>query len=309
MKIIIVIVTYNRLDKLKKTLEAYDNQTMYPYELIVVDNFSTDGTKEYLKKWVTCPSKFIKKVKSLDENLGGSGGFYVGEKEAINDGANWVLVADDDAYPNKDTISQFNEAILLHKDEKISAFCSAVKDIEGKLAYNHRRSYKYKYGLIFEVKDSLDKNYERQEFEINLFSYVGTLLNVEAMKEVGLCNPDFFIYNDDTEHSLRLNKIGKIICIPLIVFVHDCGRDTHDSDNSILMTWRDYYGNRNITYMLKNANYAAMCFSIFIRTIRIIIKYKFNPSCLRLFFSAIKDGYMGILGKNIIYKPGFSIKK
>ena len=70
MKIISVIVTYNRLSKLKKTLEAYDNQITHPYELIVVDNFSNDGTCDYLKQWVNCPSKYKKKVKSLKENLG-----------------------------------------------------------------------------------------------------------------------------------------------------------------------------------------------------------------------------------------------
>ena len=83
MKLISVIVTYNRLKKLKNTLAAYENQITHPYELIVVDNFSNDGTSDYLKQWVTIPSKYKKKVKLLDENQGGSGGFYVGEKEAF----------------------------------------------------------------------------------------------------------------------------------------------------------------------------------------------------------------------------------
>lgn len=309
MKLISVIVTYNRLKKLKNTLAAYENQITHPYELIVVDNFSNDGTSDYLKQWVTIPSKYKKKVKLLDENQGGSGGFYVGEKEAIADGADWVLVADDDAYPNEDAISRLIDTANLHKNEKIAAFCSVVTDIEGKIAYNHRRVYKYKYGFIFESKDSINSDYKKQEFDINLFSYVGTLLNVEAMKEFGLCNPDFFIYCDDTEHSIRMNKFGRIICDTKVIFIHDSGQDTQNLDKSILMTWREYYGHRNFTYMLKNENKAAMWYSIFIRSIRIIIKYIFEPSCLRLFFSALNDGYMGYLGKNILYKPGFAIKK
>ena len=309
MKIISVIVTYNRLSKLKNTLEAYDNQITHPYELIVVDNFSNDGTSDYLKHWVNCPSKYKKKVKSLKENLGGSGGFYVGEKEAIADGADWVLVADDDAYPNVDAVDNFVEAILKHKKEKIAAFCSVVTDIDGNISYNHRRKYKYKFGFIFKSSDSSKSDYKKQEFDINLFSYVGTLLNVEAMKEVGLCNPDFFIYCDDTEHSIRMNKFGRIICDTKVIYVHDSGQDTQNLDKSILMTWREYYGNRNSTYMLRNDKRGAMIFSIIFRTIRILLKYILVPACLKLFFTAIIDGCKGKLGRHDLYKPGFSINK
>ena len=51
MKLLIVLITYNRLAYTKKTLkclqDSISDQT--PYYLVVVDNNSTDGTKEYLK--------------------------------------------------------------------------------------------------------------------------------------------------------------------------------------------------------------------------------------------------------------------
>lgn len=49
MKLLICLITYNRLDYTKKTL-GYLWETMTdPYYLVVIDNNSTDGTKEYLK--------------------------------------------------------------------------------------------------------------------------------------------------------------------------------------------------------------------------------------------------------------------
>ena len=72
MKIIepidIILVTYQRLHFLKRTLEAINDRTFYPYRLIVVDNNSTDGTQKYLKR-----QNKIGRVQEcifLSENLG-----------------------------------------------------------------------------------------------------------------------------------------------------------------------------------------------------------------------------------------------
>ena len=46
-----VIVTFNRLEKLKKTLNIYARQSLLPLYLIVVNNASTDGTDKYLEEW------------------------------------------------------------------------------------------------------------------------------------------------------------------------------------------------------------------------------------------------------------------
>ena len=45
----IILVTYQRLPYLKETVEAINKRTLYPFNLIVVDNASTDGTKEWCK--------------------------------------------------------------------------------------------------------------------------------------------------------------------------------------------------------------------------------------------------------------------
>lgn len=43
------MITYNRIDFTQKALGSIINRTKYPCRLIVVDNNSTDGTKEYLR--------------------------------------------------------------------------------------------------------------------------------------------------------------------------------------------------------------------------------------------------------------------
>ena len=51
MNIAAVVVTYNRLTLLRECLNAFYNQTRRPNELIVVNNASSDGTRDYLKEW------------------------------------------------------------------------------------------------------------------------------------------------------------------------------------------------------------------------------------------------------------------
>ena len=83
MKIAVVIVTYNRLDCLKNALSKYENQTLQPCYMIVVDNASTDGTYEFLEEWLSVESDINKIVVHNPKNTGGSGGFYLGLKESL----------------------------------------------------------------------------------------------------------------------------------------------------------------------------------------------------------------------------------
>ena len=73
MKIATIIVTFNRLGDLKKTLEAYEQQTLPISSLIVVDNHSSDGTDSFLQGWEKEEGAFKRIVHILPENRGGSG--------------------------------------------------------------------------------------------------------------------------------------------------------------------------------------------------------------------------------------------
>jgi rhamnopyranosyl-N-acetylglucosaminyl-diphospho-decaprenol beta-1,3/1,4-galactofuranosyltransferase len=92
----VVIVTYNRLDLLKITICKVLSQTLRPSEILIVDNYSTDGTREYLKT--------LKDVSTLllSENEGPAGGFYEGIKYfAERSEVDYVWLMDDDFFPFK----------------------------------------------------------------------------------------------------------------------------------------------------------------------------------------------------------------
>ena len=138
-KIGVVIVTYNRLEKLKYTLKCFDNQTVVPEYIIVVDNASDDGTAEYLATWRANESTTKKIVISNDTNLGGSGGFYTGLNRALKESAQWIWVQDDDAFPESDAIEKASIFLDGVNSDNISAISSQVIN-NNEIDYDHRIS-------------------------------------------------------------------------------------------------------------------------------------------------------------------------
>jgi GT2 family glycosyltransferase len=244
-----VIVTYNRLEKLKRTLDAYTKQIRQPDYLIVVNNCSSDGTEEYLNIWKQKQITMKVIVMNIHENLGGSGGFYMGSQKALTLGVDWVWFSDDDAYPEPDALDILEKSLEdLRKDEKVVAVCSSVWE-DGRISLYHRKRcqvglWKFKQFSVPEVE------YNQKNFELQLFSYVGVVIKAKILGKVGLCEKDYFIYWDDTEHSYRISKIGKILCLPAVKVNHDVKPGAID-ENVIVVDWRFYYMERNYYAFLK----------------------------------------------------------
>ena len=116
-----VIVTYNRLTLLKEAISCIEVQE-YPFsKVVIVNNCSTDGTKEYLA--TLDKEKYI--VENMSENLGGAGGFSVGIQKMLNYDMDWVLIIDDDAMLAKDYTKQIID--FAEKNENVQACAGVVK--------------------------------------------------------------------------------------------------------------------------------------------------------------------------------------
>lgn len=298
----VVIVTYNRLEKLKRTINAFDSQTTLPKRIIIVNNNSNDGTMEFLEEWRNKKYEYDKVVLNLPENIGGSGGFFHGIQFALNNKADWIWVSDDDAYPEESAIEYALNYINNHDMNNVSAICGQVIE-KNAISYAHRRNIQQ--GII-RIKETNSKksDYIKEEFDIDLFTYVGTVMNAKKVKEVGNVNKDFFIHYDDTEHSERLRKVGRIICIPKIKVIHDIQNRTINEK----VSWKNYYSYRNKLYFFKNnfgkrySNFEKLL--IYLRIIK-----KHNYACTKLILTAIKDFNNNKLGMHDVYKPGWTFKK
>ena len=277
----------------------YINQSYRPKRLIVVDNCSTDGTIDFLKDWENREEGIYKKVIYLESNQGGSGGFYAGLEDALKyDDIDWIWVADDDAFPSLNAFE--NAKIFIDNNQELIKKSSAICGVCG--FDNHispiQRSFLKKtvFGIQeFPIKEKYYKG--KDYFKINLYSFVGTIMKKENLKQAGLPRKDFFIYQDDLEHSVRMGKTGDIYCVTSIKIEH---KDNVAPKN--ITSWRDYYASRNLTVMYKE-HFGK--WSLFCRIIRrkLFAFITLNYSKFKLVNLAIKDGKEGRMGIHPVYKP------
>ncbi len=298
-KIGVVLVTFNRLSKLKKALQCYSNQSALPSYIIIVDNASSDGTDIFLDEWLHNDEHFEKIVLKLPQNIGGSGGFYEGLKKALQKDAEWIWVADDDAYPSKNSFSIALDFIYTHQLDDIAALCGSVLFNE-KICLKHRRRTFSKF-LNFHSEPVPEKEY-CSDFLLNTCSFVGSIFSKDKIKIAGLPKKDYFIWYDDSEYSLRMSKFGKIICLPQIEIIHD------ENIDSRVFSWKTYYGIRNYLDLIRS-NFSPF---IFITQIIIIVAYSLkrffhNKEETVLYITAIKDALMQNFGLHPKYRPGWKI--
>ena len=101
MKYSVVIVTYNRLQLLKECISCIEKQEKKFDEIVIVDNASTDGTRDWL---MSLGEKYNILYETI--NGGGAKGFKDGVEYTFqNLDTDWILLIDDDAMLSKNYLS------------------------------------------------------------------------------------------------------------------------------------------------------------------------------------------------------------
>ena len=132
-----VIVTYNRSKDLIRCLTSVKSGSVTPDSIVVVNNASTDDTKEVVSK--NFPEVILI---NLEKNTGGSGGFYEGLLYAHkNLKSDYYWLMDDDGYPSKNCLE-----MLLSKSSEYDYVMPASIDIDNheKLSWAVRKRDKKK---------------------------------------------------------------------------------------------------------------------------------------------------------------------
>ncbi len=306
MNIGVVLVTYNRLEKLKTALELYDSQSFLPKYILIVNNNSNDGTREYLETWLNNKKDYRKIVFHLETNIGGSGGFNYGLKEASKLDSDWIWVSDDDAFPELNAFENINTFYQKFNNKKdLVSICGQVLN-NGSPDVNHRRYIKKGLFNIKQNKSNLE-DYLKPYFFIDLFSYVGTLIRKDILLDIGYPKKDYFIYYDDTEHSYRLSLKGKIVCVPNVIIHHDTG-------NNNTIDWKLYYNIRNKLDFIKN-HFKKRYYIYNIGLIktkdwaRRLTRCGYDEIISDIKQSAIRDSKNNKFGLHSVYKPGWKYHK
>ena len=207
-KISAVVVTYNRIELLIECIEALKRQTVNNFDILVIDNASTDGTKERLNEYV---SKGEICYINTGENLGGAGGFNMGIKEAYKQGYDLFWLMDDDTIPSPTALEE-----LLIQAEKLhyefGYLASKALWIDGSICDMNRPTF------VQEQGEASIKSAECAE--IKRATFVSFLVTRKTIEHIGLPIKEFFIWADDTNFCYRINDYAKGYYVEKSVVIH-----------------------------------------------------------------------------------------
>jgi rhamnopyranosyl-N-acetylglucosaminyl-diphospho-decaprenol beta-1,3/1,4-galactofuranosyltransferase len=233
----VVVVTYNRADLLGRMLAGLAAQTHPPDAVFVVDNASSDHTREVLQR-----DDLPLRVTHSPDNLGGAGGFHLGLASAYAEGFDRIWLMDDDVVPAPECL-----AVLLAQDE--ACLMAVREDTSGRLVEKaatrfdlaNPLSIKPKTGMVETDYGSRGEMPARVELENVAFE--GFLVRREVVDRIGLPDPAYFIFYDDVDFALRARRAGyRIWAIRDAVLVRQLDFDQqHD-----LGSWKGYYMYRNL---------------------------------------------------------------
>lgn len=227
MTVSVIVITYKRLEELKKSIECLLEEKDTFQELILVDNHSQDGTKEY----GTALAEKEEKVKfySLEENKGVAGGRNYAIKKATGD---LLVFLDDDAFfAEKGYIGECLKK--MQSDEKIGAMAFRIINFYTKEMRTEEIPFTNK---------KLDMNRERLA---SMFIGAGHAIRSEVLEKTGLYPEDYFYGVEELDLSFRIIDEGyQIIYDPAIRVFHKqhvAGRVSNKNK------WIRSYRNRMIT--------------------------------------------------------------
>ncbi|TVX96099.1 glycosyltransferase [Cohnella terricola] len=228
MKTSIIILTYNKLDYTRHCIDSIRKYTAVDsYEIIVIDNQSTDGTVEWLHK-----QPDIRAIYN-DTNLGFPKGCNQGIEIATGDN---ILLLNNDTIVTKNWLNNLTDC--LYSDDKIGAVGSVTNNC------SYSQSIPVSYSTLEEMQafgaEYNERKTEKWEERIKLVGYCMLIKN-SVVKEIGLLDERFTPGNyEDDDYSHRIRSAGYKLMLCKDTFIHHFGstsfRDDADHFRALLQT-------------------------------------------------------------------------
>lgn len=237
-RVAIVLVNWNGYEVTKDCLESLRKVEYSNFYVIVVDNGSSDGSADKLE------SEFQEAVVlRAGRNLGFTGGNNLGMKHALDQGADYVLLLNNDT-----VVSPAFLAELVGAGERNGS----VGMLNPKIYYYNPPDRIWYAGGEFKMWQAYarhtgarrkDTGQWNQEREVTFITGCAFLIKTGVLHRIGLLDDIFFYSCEDTDWCVRIAQAGyKGLYVPSAVIWH---KESYDVKKNAGRAFRDYYNIRN----------------------------------------------------------------
>jgi hypothetical protein len=239
-RVAILIVAYNAKAYLSDLFQSL-LQTNYPKEslaLFIVDNASTDGTIEYIDSLRVEPSRSTKGFSSEGstliteifsqitviknrENLGFAKGNNIAAEAAEYFRPDYLALLNQDTIVDPNWIQELVETA--ERDSKIGVVQSRLMLWPDTNRINSigNEIHFLGFGFCRGYRDKLPTPNSELRTEIPYASGAAMLVRNDLYKQIGLFDPDYFMYHEDMDFCWRARLMGfKIVLAPASVVFH-----------------------------------------------------------------------------------------
>ena len=233
----IIIVSFNSRNYLKNCMDSIikfpPSLGQNEYEVIIVDNNSSDGTVDFIEKNYLQHS-FVRLIKN-DKNMGFS---YANNLALKNSNSKYyfLLNSDTEVYENSiGALIDFFESSI-KKGVKIAVAGPKIINSDGSLQLSCRRFPSFInaafYTILAGIKpdNMFSRRYKMTDvdrskpFEVDWVSGSAMMISGEAMRLVGMFDENYFMYVEDIDLCYRMWRSGfKVYYYPLVKILHHIG--------------------------------------------------------------------------------------
>ncbi|MFM2010663.1 MAG: hypothetical protein RLZZ479_1054 [Bacteroidota bacterium] len=251
-KLAIVIINWNSYEVTETTILSLHNTSFKEYDIILIDNHSTDGSLEKLE----ATFKEITILKS-NENLGFAGGNNLGIQYAIDHGYKYTMLLNNDV----EVESNFIEPLV----ERLEGN-SHIGAVQPLIYFHHDRSVIWNAGCKFNpwLGISISNGYNQRdegqkerfkEKKIDWITGCAFMVKTEILAQIGGLNSQFFIYYEDVDLSFRIKEVGyQLAYVPKSVIYHIAGvshKSKEKTKEGFISPKVHYLNSRNRIWVLK----------------------------------------------------------
>lgn len=257
----IVIVNYNGLNYLSDCLASISQYVTAPHEVIIVDNASTDGSREYLQH---LDHKAI--VILNDRNMGFSAANNIGVRRAHGD---LLLLLNNDTKlltPIDAAIGRFED------DQKLGVLGGRMYYADGSfqpsIGYEHTplRIVLSWTGLgtcriapsIFRLTDNREEHYVHAHEPVSWIYGAFLMTRKSLWDQLGGLDETYFMYVEEADYCVRVHQSGfRVAYDPQVRIIHYCGSARKQTRNdafvhtmsSYIIYVNKFYGRRSELFL------------------------------------------------------------
>jgi hypothetical protein len=219
-KVFVIILTWNNLQDTAACLESVQTLNYSNYEIILVDNGSTDGSIQVLAK--KYPGVIL--IKN-DDNVGFALGNNRGMETALERGCDYIFLLNNDTTLDRDCLSELVRLAI--SDPRVG--------MVGPKIYLFQDSSIVWYAggeIVFREAISVSRGFFKKDRpayntggEVTFVSGCAMLVRRKAIDEVGLFDPGYGFYMEDTDWCWRMRSKGfKLMYLPSARVYHKVSR-------------------------------------------------------------------------------------